>query len=336
MELQCRLTRSDGRDLSLVHLGETLNLILHLADPKDNQEDEITVELQTTSKRTVLLKQACNGHGVPVVWEVKELGSHIITCLMGKSGKRAYFKFNAVIPFQLKTKVNDRLQGRIFLEAQLCNASVTTFLIDKVELIPADASLKCRKLAGLEDGFDEMSMSDDSATLELGPRHSYQYVFEMEPLIDTSTIGKMEIVWRTKEGDVGRLQTGSINAPISTTKSHPPISLSISADPSPLILHQPATLTIEVVNGTTRNISNIKFGFSLDSIKDPKASLVPAGEPLVSWESLGPGQSISLHLNILPVNTGLVQQSFSFAYTDEWVQHTQNHSQSFYIQFGKH
>jgi len=336
MELQGRLTRSDERNLSLVHLGETLNLILHLSDAKHNQEDEITVELQTTSKRAILLKQAYSSHRVPITWEVKELGSHIITCSSSKSGRRTYFKFNAVIPFQLKTKVNDRLEGRLLLEAQLCNASVTTFFIDKVDLIPAGAGLKCKNLMGLEDGLDEMAINEDGAALELGPRHSYQYVFEMEPLSDSPAIGKMDIVWRTKEGDAGRLQTGSINAPTSTTKSHPPISLSISADPPQLILHQPASLTIKLANGTARNISNIKFGFSPDSVKDPKASLVPTGEPQISWESLGPSQSVSLHLNIVPVNLGLIQQIFIFAYTDEWVQHTQSHPQSFYIDFGKH
>lgn len=310
------LGRADGRDCSLVHLGEALHLSLsNLVE----QTGELMVELQTTSKRIPLIEQNITKQDkVSFGWEVKELGAHIITCSLSNPfapPKRAFFKFNAVVPFQLRTKVNDRLPGKLLLvEAQLSNVSTATFAIDSIAFIPAQDGAIVKLPYSLEDS------SYKNVNFKLGPRCSYQFVFELGHIehVGGTELGKMDIRWRTDEGDTGRLQTGAITGPSSSIT--PPLSLHLHHDP--LRLHHPTKIHAKIVNNTPRQLSAISLALEL-------GALVPIGVR-VGLDHLPAGQEASFELAALPVKPALAETRFILSYTDEWVKHSLPHSHPTY------
>lgn len=288
---------ADGskREPSLVHLGQSIDLVLSIPACKAAH-----LELQTSTQRTALIEAAGPSSGeLQCHWEVKELGVHVLACrilpLDAAEEVRKYFKFTAASPFVLRTKVQEAA-GACFVEAQLSNASVCAFRIDRIAFDDSTASG-----SALGTGYE--------GPFELKPRCSHQFLFQ---LASPSLLGRLDIRWSTEAGETGHLQTAPIAAPPVQRPS-----LEVQCTPGEnFSAMTPGTLRFLFTNNTLRRLNEVHLTM------ETSGEFVPIGEPLIQLPFIEPGATASASLTVIPVFQGpACSRQFTLGYLDEWVKH---------------
>jgi hypothetical protein len=251
-----------------IFLGETFTCYVCVHNDSDEMTTGVQVQadLQTSAQRlplggsTVVNKLEPNESVDQVLHhEVKELGTHILICgvhyttVQGeKLYFRKFFKFQVLKPLDVKTKFHDVKHGETLLEAQVQNITTTPMFIEAVMLDPspayivADLNVFCGDPDGKELTFGQNAY--------LGPGDSRQYLYQLIPKApvvadskktNVTSVGKLDMVWRTSMGERGRLQTSQLQ------KANPPLSdLIVTGENIPDVVQteKPFEVSLKIMN----------------------------------------------------------------------------------------
>lgn len=353
-------------NLGSIHLGESLSLLAVL----NNESAEvisnvaIQIELQTGTQRSTLFKSdgpitvnQRESYESIIKMEVKELGVHVISCQVTFKPEsanptksfRKFFKFTSISPFQLKTKVNEDLPGRIFVQAQLmnCSAAMPQFLVEELRFIASSGFSVHKPFPDLNSSLSKLSINEDSSVVELeesvmyknevilNPRQAHFFVFELRPLNDSEpseSLGCLDIRWKSQSGEFGHLQTGSILRKQILSESH---VIECRLIGKSLQLCTISELELIVANKSSRQIETIEFGFDPD-VWALSSVFTPCGNDKILIPFLKSGETALRKLSVIPVQSGIMScKDFRLKYVDNGVQHQVPKEYTFFIEYKK-
>lgn len=319
----------------------------------------IKAELQSDTQRTVLYETPapvpvlCAGERRDVVVEhdLKEAGPHTLVCsavYTDADGERRYlpqyFKFNVAQPLSVRTKVRSLPGGAQLLEACVENLTSEALSLESLVLEPA-STLQCQELGALDDQahlalFPHSRPDEPGVLTHLLRRHAplpptggaRHALFRLTPkphsaptasaLASTDppgALGKLEIRWRGRFGDGGRLQTQTILA------AAPPIhevTLSLVCVPALVQLEQAFSVTARVRNGGRARTSALRLTSAAAPPTQPHgapgsalaapppaafAGIVLDGEGCFAVGELAPGESREVRVSCLPLALGVAR-----------------------------
>ncbi|KAI9357485.1 hypothetical protein BD770DRAFT_322121 [Pilaira anomala] len=302
-----------------IYLGENFSTFISINNesPFAVQQVGVKIELQTSSQRFVLSDTMTGPfttldpqktYDTTVAHEIKELGVHILVCSVqynSPDGKkrhfRKFYKFQVSNPLAVKTKLNNLIDGRVFLEAQLQNVSAGPMLLERMRFEPSEHF-------GFEDLNHVVACSNESVFGDhfIHPQDIRQYLYMLSPKDDqndrisrtTNALGKLDIVWRSYMGDLGRLQTSQLTrkAPMLEDLELQPFM----QEPVRVILEHPFKLGIRVKNHATENMKLV-----LTAIKTKMGSVLLSGLSSVQLGDVLPNQSVETQLEFFPLTSGL-------------------------------
>ncbi|XP_013389864.1 trafficking protein particle complex subunit 13 isoform X6 [Lingula anatina] len=324
-----------------IFLGETFSSYISVHNDSNQVCKEILVkaDLQTSSQRLSLssahseavseLQPECSIDDI-IHHEVKELGTHILVCAVSyttQSGEKLYFrkffKFQVLKPLDVKTKFynsEDYVSDEVFLEAQIQNITPGPIYVESITLDPsvyytAVELNSCGGKNSNEPVFGSVNY--------INPLDSRQYLYCLTPKTEmysenkvikgVTTIGKLDIVWRTNLGEVGRLQTSQLQR---VAPGYGDIRLSVQAIPDAVEIEKPFSVTCRITNCCEREMDLL-----LVLQNTSKVGLLWCG---ISGKQLGklpPGSSLDLPLTIIPISPGL-QTISGVRLTDSFLKRT--------------
>ncbi|PAV75694.1 hypothetical protein WR25_08778 [Diploscapter pachys] len=248
-----------------IYLGETFTFyVTCINETTDQKTTDVCVkcELQTNSQRVQL---PCNidsaslgvgeSTGEVISHEVKEIGQHILICSVSyktpqeeKMYFRKFFKFPVAKPIDVKTKFYSAENDDVFLEAQIENTSTAPMFLEKIEL-ESSQNYTVTPILLPEDNEMRGCM--------LNPKDVRQYLFVLSPTDshhqagykDMTTIGKLDMCWRTSMGERGRLQTSPLQR---ITPGHGDIRLFIDKMPACVRAAECFEMCCRIMNCTDR------------------------------------------------------------------------------------
>ncbi|CAI8028281.1 Trafficking protein particle complex subunit 13 [Geodia barretti] len=302
----------------LIFLGETFNGFISVHnDSQDVAKDvAVKVELLTPSHRPQLDPSACEERIIS--HEVKELGEHSLICtasyMVFATGEemllRKFFKFGVAKPLDVKTKFMN-IEEDILLEVQIQNATPTHMFLDTVTFDPS-AGFRAQDLNTIRTNNSEVSVFGKDNLLP--PRNIRQHLYKLTPLgplqtsgvVSNVQVGKMDIVWRSRFGERGRIQTGQLKA---TLPPLPQLKVTVVESPGTVSLERPFRITLRVHNGSG---GPMRLRSVLE--KHPGAGILWTGVTGKVYacpvhNELPAGGSMDMVVSLLPVLPGL--QSFS-------------------------
>lgn len=301
-----------------IYLGENFSTFISINNesPFAVQQVGVKIELQTSSQRFVLSDTTTTPltalepqktYDITVAHEIKELGVHILVCSVhynAPDGKRRHFrkfyKFQVSNPLAVKTKLNNLIDGRVFLEAQLQNVSAGPMFLERMKFEPSEHFV-------FED-LNQVVTNNDSVFGDsfIHPQDIRQYLYMLSPKDDqndrisrtTNALGKLDIVWRSYMGDLGRLQTSQLTrkAPMLEDLEVQPFL----QEPVRVILEHPFKLGIRVKNHSAENMKLV-----LTAIKTKMGSVLLSGLSSVQLGDVPANQSAETQLEFFPLTSGL-------------------------------
>ncbi|GAA5808755.1 hypothetical protein MFLAVUS_002151 [Mucor flavus] len=301
-----------------IYLGENFSTFISINNesPFAVQQVGVKIELQTSSQRFVLSDTTTTPltalepqktYDITVAHEIKELGVHILVCSVhynAPDGKRRHFrkfyKFQVSNPLAVKTKLNNLIDGRVFLEAQLQNVSAGPMFLERMKFEPSEHFV-------FED-LNQVVTNNNSVFGDsfIHPQDIRQYLYMLSPKDDqndrisrtTNALGKLDIVWRSYMGDLGRLQTSQLTrkAPMLEDLEVQPFL----QEPVRVILEHPFKLGIRVKNHSAENMKLV-----LTAIKTKMGSVLLSGLSSVQLGDVPANQSAETQLEFFPLTSGL-------------------------------
>ncbi|KAJ1737707.1 hypothetical protein LPJ72_000232 [Coemansia sp. Benny D160-2] len=238
------------RAFGTMYLGETFSAHLCLCNESNLVVRDISVRavMQTATQRLILFDSSSSSNssnskgagqqeetpnilqaGQPlnlqVAHEIKELGVHMLGCtisyLSAQGEHRSLqksFKFQVSNPLVVKTKIN-HLDNDVLLEIQVHNATQSTMVLERLRFeaaspfeaddlnsVGANVPVWCGSVGFMQPGDVRQYL------YRLQPQQpSDQPSIEQERAIKyASALGKLDILWRSAFGSVGRLQTSQL------------------------------------------------------------------------------------------------------------------------------
>eukprot|EP00051_Salpingoeca_urceolata_P029328 m.489572 g.489572 ORF g.489572 m.489572 type:complete len:419 (+) comp26900_c0_seq1:171-1427(+) len=310
-----------------IFLGETFSSFINVRNDSAEDANEVVVktEIQTGSQRVTLsraeagtiatLKPDCSISDT-VHHEVKELGIHILVCSVHYTPPnvnaerkffRKFFKFQVFKPLDVKTKAYN-VQENVFLEAQLQNITEGPIHMHKVTLQPSPLfdMVDLNHLKGIHPTSDSGEKTTFGSSTYLNSQDTRQYLFKLTPKVaggdaatrSATTIGRLDIVWKTNMGELGRLQTSDLprKPPVPTD-----LEVRVQSAPKEVFCGTPFVLTCVVTNLSKRPL---RLRLREDPVKAQGIFLDG-----VSGREIGPAiaphQSLTFPLQLVGVRTGL-------------------------------
>lgn len=138
----------------------------------------------------------------------------------------------------------------------------------------------------------------------LHPQDTRQYLYQLDPksstdLVTRSTpsLGKLDIIWRTSLGQLGRLQTSQLSRKVPQMEL---LELAIIGMPSTIYSEEPFRATLRVTNNTSDAVH-----IMVSSVKAKMSSILLSGvsEKDLGW--VGGRDSFKFELDFFPLLTGL-------------------------------
>eukprot|EP00040_Diaphanoeca_grandis_P026081 m.145461 g.145461 ORF g.145461 m.145461 type:complete len:443 (+) comp30442_c0_seq2:1025-2353(+) len=317
-----------------IFLGEVFcsYLSLHNDSTEGATDVSVVAELQTgNDKVMVTTEQPQSSLGpnesldVVIKHEVNELGTHLLVCTVQYKNAasepltfRKYFRFQVYKPLDIKTMVYN-IDNDVYLEAQIQNITQAPMHIQKVNIVTSTI-FKTKNLNILpvqsNDGGDETvgeTTTFDSIKY-LNPQDVRQYLYSLSAkdptfaaqALSATSIGNLEIVWRTNLGELGRLQTNKL--PRTPPKDQQPllpvsIDINVVSAPSDVVFGEGFDVFCRAVN-TSDNTMDLTIKVQ----QEKTGNVVLAGVTNRPLGSLAPGASVDVHLDLIALSTGL--QSF--------------------------
>ncbi|KAI9497518.1 hypothetical protein BDB00DRAFT_784840 [Zychaea mexicana] len=320
-----------------IYLGETFSTLVNINNEGQQQHPNgvaahqvnVKVELQTSSQRFNLsdtnYEQLDTTLAVTVSHEIKELGVHILVCTvqyMTDDGRRRHFrkfyKFQVSNPLAVKTKVNNMIDGRVFLEAQLQNVSAGPMFLERMKFEPSEhfdfQDLNTIVVASSNNDSNIGDSTNAASELVFGtnfihPQDVRQYLYMLTPkdpqndriARTTNALGKLDIVWRSAMGDLGRLQTSQLTrkAPLLDDVEVQPFWLQ-KGQAADVVLETPFQLGIRVRNHSSQNMKLV-----LSAVKTKMGSVLLSGLSTRNLGEVSANQSTETQLEFFPLTPGL-------------------------------
>ncbi|KAG0166397.1 hypothetical protein DFQ28_007258 [Apophysomyces sp. BC1034] len=305
-----------------IYLGESFNTFVSVNNEslEDVHQVGVKVELQTSSQRFVLSDTTAMPkttldpratYDVTVAHEIKELGVHILVCFVQyytQDGKRRSFrkyeKFQVANPLAVKTKLNNLVDGRVFLEAQLQNVSAGPMYLERMKFEPSEhfnfQDLNC--IVGSED---DASVFGNHF---IHPQDVRQYLYLLTPrdphndriARTTNALGKLDILWRSSMGDVGRLQTSQLTRKAPMLEDVEVQPFWVAEGPVRVVLETPFRLGLRIRNHSAQNMKLV-----LSAVKTKMGSVLLSGLSSRQLGEVAPNQSTETELEFFPLTPGL-------------------------------
>ncbi|KAI3643635.1 hypothetical protein MP228_009799 [Amoeboaphelidium protococcarum] len=304
-----------------VHLGETFSCYLCVNNDMSHTVHNVSfrVELHTQNQKTVLNDSSKNSVNllsnqtveVVVSYEIREVGVHVLVCTINyNNGQKLkkYYKFNALSPISVKTKVNSSGQ-HMFLEAQLQNLCQNPVFIERMRLEQDAECAKYYECQDLNKCPDGSQLWGDS--YHIGSEDIRQYLFMLKPKHDVtlkqqvSSIGKLDILWRSTMCEAGRLQTSFISAkPVQLADV---LSVKMLNAPDYVVINAETSITFRIANQSSATV-HIVLNYSEELSSQLQLSYASfAGDRTESV--LQPQEAIELSVEFVAVSSGVINFS---------------------------
>ncbi|KAL1924839.1 uncharacterized protein VTP21DRAFT_4493 [Calcarisporiella thermophila] len=326
-----------------IYLGETFTAYSCVCNDDNEEIRNVTLkaEIQTSSQRFTLLDTMAqalpSSHTFENILshEIKELGVHILVCTMyylspagDKRHFRKYYKFQALNPLAVKTKVNSMADGKVFLEAQIQNIAGVPMKLERMRFEPSEPfehqdlnyvvegeHLHADKNNGQGEGEVARNVLGEYGFL--GPQDVYQYLYVLLPRANsdnddslartTNALGKLDISWRSAFGASGRLQTSQL------TRKPPPadnIEVVVSRVPEAVWLEKPFKIALKAINRSGENMKLVSA-----AVKQKMGSVLLNGLSTHTLGEVAPGKQIVFELEFFPLTPG-IQRLGGLRFTD--------------------
>ncbi|KAI8366789.1 uncharacterized protein BYT42DRAFT_587888 [Radiomyces spectabilis] len=311
-----------------IYLGETFNTFISISNESDQAVHQVGVkiELQTSSQRFMLSDtttvprttlEPYSTHDVTVSHEIKELGVHILvgsvhyTSADGKKRHfRKFYKFQVSNPLAVKTKLNNMADGRVFLEAQLQNVSAGPMYLERMKFESSEHFTHQDLNFKVPSGDPSSDQNETSVfhTQFIHPQDVRQYLYMLIPRESsnkriartTNALGKLDIMWRSAMGDLGRLQTSQLTRKAPMLEEIEVQPFWIMPGPVKVVLETPFRLGIRVHNHSNQNMKLV-----LSAVKTKMGSALLSGLSSRHLGEVGANQSIETQLDFFPLTPGL-------------------------------
>uniref|UniRef100_A0A0N5BCL7 Trafficking protein particle complex subunit 13 n=1 Tax=Strongyloides papillosus TaxID=174720 RepID=A0A0N5BCL7_STREA len=273
--------------------------------------------------------------GQVISYEVKETGQHILVCEVNyktQNGERMYFRkhFKYLVnkPIDVKTRfynAEDNLNNDVYLEAQVQNTCSSPIVLEKVVLDPSEYYQSCEvksatksisSISSVSDTFNNFNISPKETrsngkgkyandNIYLLPREVRQYLYCLTPRMHkhsmhqyrgVTTIGKLDMAWRSNMGERGRLQTSQLQR---MAPGYGDVRLIIQSIPSVIKLRVPFEIVCRLYNFCERNLD-----LYYDVINTPNAGLEFCCLNGVHLGQISQNKTVDFKLTVLPVLPG--------------------------------
>jgi hypothetical protein len=190
------------------------------------------------------------------------------------------------------------LDGRVFLEAQLQNVSAGPMFLERMRFEPSEHF----QFQDLNKANEASVFGDDF----IHPQDIRQYLYMLTPNVNdrisrtTNALGKLDIVWRSYMGDLGRLQTSQLTrkAPLLEDLEVQPYWIEHSA--VKVVLETPFKLGIRIKNHSGQNMKLV-----LSTVKTKMGSVLLSGVASQQVGELSSSGSVETQLEFFPLTPGL-------------------------------
>uniref|UniRef100_A0AAF5PY18 Trafficking protein particle complex subunit 13 n=2 Tax=Wuchereria bancrofti TaxID=6293 RepID=A0AAF5PY18_WUCBA len=349
----CRLTGQEAADIPIgkylmapqkfesIYLGETFTFYVCVQNISDKLATDICVktDLQTTSQRNALSSQLQEANAVlepgeclgeVITHEIKEIGQHILVCAVSyRTPKnemyfRKFFKFPVTKPIDVRTKfynAEDNLNNDVYLEAQIQNTSELPMVLEKVILEPSDFYLSSE----ISPPGTENETMDQSY---LNPSDIRQYLFCLKPKTTDyslnyfrkgTSIGKLDMVWRTSMGERGRLQTSALQR---MAPGYGDLRLTIEKIPATVKALQSFRMVCRLLMNYSFSERSLDLVLTLDGKLQPNIAFCSISG--VELGQLAPNSTTDFSIELLPLTPGL-QSISGIRVTDTFLRRTYEH-----------
>ena len=271
-----------------------------------------------------------------IEYELKDVGIHILICsalYTDSTGERKYFrkffKFQVNNPLSMKSKTHAMPPplNEILVETQLQNAMPRQIFLQSVDFRPApqfDAedlntfapSLSAAPLGTTIESPEASSSTDYPVSSDVGlpsfgslaylkAGDTQQYMFRLRgkvppnQLRQVSTLGRMDVVWRTSMGESGRLQSNTVQRKLPPNKG---VEVTLTTAPPQVDLQTPFELQCEV-----SNTSGSEVQLQLTMPMTATASFLLDGLTTRNLGTLAAGASMPLTLRCIALEPGMAR-----------------------------
>ncbi|GMT15072.1 hypothetical protein PFISCL1PPCAC_6369, partial [Pristionchus fissidentatus] len=289
-----------------IFLGETFSFLVNCINESTQRVKEVAVkvELQTATQRIQLscalnipLLESQSSKADVISHEVKEAGQHILVCSVTyqtEAGEnlflRKFFKFPVTKPMDVKTKLYNAEENApfdVFLEAQIENTCGMEMQLERVWM-EAASSYQCTPLPPMQPTC-------------LKCKEILQVVFGLSSRSRTvgemNKIGRLEMEWKTRMGERGRLQTSHLERIVPGRGD---LTLKIESLPSTVEFQKAFPVECTLHNCCDHSL-DLRLRF--DSIHSPYFVFCsPSGLPL---GQIPPKGTTSFTIHLLPVGIGI-------------------------------
>lgn len=317
-----------------IYLGETFSTYLCVNNESKEIAHEVKMkaELQTSSQRFNLadtndeplaIMEPGQSNEFSISHEIKELGVHILVCSIqyttvdGRARSfRKFYKFQVANPLAVKTKVNNMIDGKVFLEAQVQNVSANAMMLERMKFEPAEHFLHEDLNYFKAEDDKENALQSTFGSQYLNQHDVRQYLYLLTPknaeddriARTTNTLGKLDIVWRTTMGEMGRLQTSQLTRKVPIlddlqVQSFNVPSTQISEDGQlvkGIRAEEPFSIGIRISNHSAQNMRVV-----LSAVKAKMGSVLLSGVSTRQLGDLSPEQTIETKVEFFPLSPGL-------------------------------
>ncbi|KAJ4774409.1 Trafficking protein particle complex subunit 13 [Rhynchospora pubera] len=311
-----------------IYLGETFCSYISINNSSSYEARDVIIkaEIQSEKQRFLLLDtskspvesiRAGGRYDFVVEHDVKELGAHTLVCTAlyndGDSTERKYlpqfFKFVVANPISVRTKVRN-FKDNTFLEACIENHTKSNLYMDQVEFEPAPqwtaTRLEADEHASLKNSKIRDLLKQPVFIRANGGICNYLYLLRLHELGETkddadTVLGKFQITWRTNLGEPGRLQTRNIHNNLPPKKD---IDLQVVTAPSKVILEQPFSVHLRLINQTERTVGPFEVYIISGSSSDDRSVMLNGLQKLVLPLVEG-SDSINFDLNMVATQVGV-------------------------------
>ncbi|KAI9146027.1 hypothetical protein BKA69DRAFT_1121204 [Paraphysoderma sedebokerense] len=286
---------------------------------------------------------------------------------------KKFYKFQVLNPLQVKTKVHNITSGSVLLEIQVQNVAATPICFERLRLEPSE-TYRCTDLSLITSAKENVELSVNTQTesvfgnyLFVNPQDILQFLYRLDPkpfypsttvMTPAATIpstpsssqlplpptslptglGKLDLVWRSRFGEFGRLQTSQLVRKVPPTSQDvevQPISPSLISTetlisyssvypitPIPSLdsvpLESPFPLAFRVFNKSNMHM-NLQINFSNTNISGVMIvgpAIMNIGEVskdghkdiVIEFVGLVPGLQKIGGIKVLDLNTGVVRE----------------------------
>jgi hypothetical protein len=269
-------------------------------DSMHSEQQTNTQVLQPGSTADFIVRHA--------VWE---LGTHIMICNVSyqkhsgeKKQLKKFFKFQVTnsLTFDYKVALT---QGEFIVESTLTNVTKGPLYIESAEFLA-------------EEYFNVLELNPNQNTLNLPPSVSKsvgplvyiqsgdarKFAFKLiyrnpfDPnIINSNVLGRFRFQWKSSFGDPASLTTEPITINFTQDRS---VGLVVTELPSNVILEQPFSVTLGIVNRSDRPIQP-----SLSVLKHKLSGLVLMDNYEQVLETIPPKNHLMVTMSLLPLKVGI-------------------------------